>query len=90
MTSLHEGFALIDVVKESHVEGLFEGHLLARGAELQGLGPAHQTRKALGTAHARHDPEVHLRQAHAAAVLLADADVRGHGDLEAAADGNDR
>src|SRR5581483_1705297 len=81
------GVALDDLVDDAVLHGLLEGEIAARDHHLDGQGLAHEADEPLRAARAGEHAQVDLGQADLAAVLARDAQVRRHGDLQAAAHG---
>src|SRR5215831_14535556 len=75
-----------DLIDEAHLEGLLEREGVAGDHELDRLRLADGLGEARRAARSRQDAQRDLRQADLAGVLAGDAQVRGHRDLEAAAD----
>ena len=78
--------AFPNLVDQGVVLGVLKGHEFAGHHHLEGLGLADEAGQASGAAGPGEHTEVDLGQADLAAVLAGDADVRGHGDFETAAD----
>ena len=71
----------------AEIQGFVKGHGAARGDQLHGACITDQARQALRAAHARLQPQVHLRQSDPTGVPLGNADIAGQGQLQTSAHG---